>query len=181
MRFKQSLGLTLFFITVFVISAVAQGDPRLVAPVGHISQAGGFGISLPNDVTAQRMITPSQGTKGGMQYFWRTGDGEFFVSFYDNSEQSENPRQELEQLRDNYLSGVVKNGGRNAGKKDLTLDKYPGLELRATLKSKEVVIIRYYSVGKRIFVISTRLNSSETGEKQLKILDSFRLVTNSKD
>jgi hypothetical protein len=183
MRIVKNIWRVFGLIGLLVASAAAQGDPnsnRLVTPVGHVSKGGRFAISLPVDVTAQRQITPSQGTRGGMQYFWRTGDGEFFVSFYDNTEKPEDAQQELEQLRYNYLSGVLKNGGKSISKSDLTLGKYFGKELRASLQTKETIIIRYYAVEKRIFIISTRVNVNETGEKQLKVLNSFKLVLDSK-
>jgi hypothetical protein len=169
--FWQTLGL----IGVLASINFAQGD-RLVTPMGYVSPAGRFAILLPPEVTAQRAITPGEGTKGGMQFFWRNGDGEFFVSYFDNSSKSENPKQELEAMRDNYVSGVVKNGGKLLEKKDLTLDKNIGLEFRMMLQDKATVILRYFFVGKRVYILSTRLNEKETGEKQLKVLDSFRVV-----
>jgi len=167
-----------FLVVLFSVN-FAQADPnsaRLAATVGHVSKAGNFAISLPIDVTAQRQITPSDGIRGGIQYFWRTREGEFFVSFYDNKEKPVDAKQELEQMRENFVSGIVKNGGKLLEKKDLTLTGSIGLEFRTSLITKEVVIIRYFSIEKRIYILSTRLNQNETGEKQLKILDSFRLI-----
>jgi hypothetical protein len=159
----------------------SQGAPssaaRLIAPLGHVSKGGNFAIMLPVDVTAQRLIGSSPGTRGGMQYFWRTSEGEFFVSFFDSTEKSSNVKQELTAMSDNYLSGVTRNGGKLLEKKDLTLETYPGLQIKASLRTGETVVIRYYSVAKRTFIISTRWNAKETGETQIKVLDSFRLVS----
>ncbi len=171
---------TLLIIGVFGSLTFAQDIPnssRLAAPLGHVSAGGRFAIMLPPNPTAQRRISPGEGTRGGMQYFWRTPDGEFFASYYDNSAKPADAKQELEAMRDNYVSGIVKNGGKLLEKKDLTLDKNIGLEFRTSLKTGETVFIRYYSVEKRIFILSTRWNPKETGKKQLEILDSFRLVT----
>ncbi len=166
-------------VSILISINFAQGDPnsgRLAATVGHVSKSGNFAISLPIDVTAQRQITPSEGIRGGIQYFWRNTDGEFFVSFYDNTAKPVDAKQELEQMRENFVSGIIKNGGKFLEKKSLTLSNHIGLEFRTSLITKEVVIIRYYSVEKRIYILSTRLNQNETGEKQLKILDSFKLI-----
>jgi hypothetical protein len=160
----------------------SQGAPssaaRLTAPLGHVSKGGNFAILLPVDVTAQRLIGSSPGNRGGIQYFWRTSEGEFFVSFFDSTEKSADAKQELTAMSNNYLSGVTKNGGKLLEKKDLTLEPtYPGLQIKASLKTGETVVIRYYSVGKRTFIVSTRWNAKETGETQLKVLDSFKLLS----
>jgi hypothetical protein len=181
MSFPPKLLLIFLIVGICASLGFAQGDPnpsgRTAIPIGHVSK-GGFSILLPVDVTAQRQITPGQGTRGGMQYFWRTSDGEFFVSFYDNSEKSPDAKQELEAMSNNYLSGVTKNGGKLLEKKEITLETKTGLQIKASLKSSETVIIRYFLVERRVFILSTRWNPKETGEKQLKVLDSFRLVSN---
>ena len=179
MQSSQNFWLILIFIGIFGSLAMAQetgNSPRLVTPLGHISDGGRFFILLPDYPTAQRRIMPSEGTKGGMQFFWRTSEGEFFVSYYDNSSRPLDSKQELKALRDNFLSGIVKTGGKLLEKKEIALAKTFGLEISARLQTSETVIIRYYAVEKRVFILSTRLNSQETGEKQMKILDSFRLA-----
>ena len=179
MRSYQNFWLILIFIGVIGNPVFAQdggNSARLVGSIRHVSDGGGFTILLPIDPTAQRRIMPSEGNKGGMQFFWRTLDGEFFVSFYDNSLRPLDSKRELEAMRDNFLSGIVKTGGKLLEKKDIALGKISGLEITAQLQSTEIVIIRYYAVGRRVFILSTRLNSKETGEKQLKTLDSFRLL-----
>lgn len=181
MKFIVRFSLICLFLALYAGDICSQGVPgpgdRLSTPPSHVSRAGGFSILLPVDVTSQRRITGGQGTTGGIQFFWRTLEGEFFVSFYDNAERSPDAKQELEQLANNYISGIVKNGGRSLEKTETSLETFPGLQIKARLKSGETVVIRYFMVEKRIFIISTRWNLKDTGEKQLYILDTFRLVS----
>ncbi len=171
------------FVGLFSFVTLAQAKPpfsRLKSSAGHISSAGRFSIMLPINPDSERRITAAEGISGGMQYFWRTKDGEFFVTYFDNLTLPEDPKEDLEAGADAYLSGIIKNGGKLLEKKNLILGKNLGIEIKASLKSNEIVIIRYYSVEKRVYVLSTRLNANETGAKQIKTLDTFKLLGNKK-
>lgn len=166
---------SLFWLAFLVAGALSQTtSAQGGADTGHVSAAGHFSIALAQTPSAQRPIMPAEGTKGGMQYYWQTPDGDFFVSFYDNSAKPEDPKKELDAIANNYLSGVVKNGGKLMERKAISLDTDIGLEIRVSLQTSETLVLRYYLAERRVFILSTRLK--ETGEKQLKVLDSFKLV-----
>lgn len=152
----------------------AKVQEKFVAPDGS------FTIALSNVIAGFRRITPGAGIKGGSQFFWRTPDGEFFASYFDNESPYEDARAGLRNFSDGMLENLIAKGGRILSRREISLNDSPGLEIRILLKEGETGVFRYYLVKNRIYTLSTRWAAEANGAAQLKILDSFKLLGKSK-
>lgn len=137
---------------------------------------GGFSLSLPEQISSFRRVEPLEGkTKGGMQFFWQIPQG-FYTAGYVDLYLPEEGKNVIETTSADVIKQTISDGGKLISKKEISFEGNPGLEVIMSLKNAVIVIGRHYVVDKRIYTITSGWREGDDGTKQLKILDSFKLI-----
>jgi hypothetical protein len=162
----------------------SQSPPATAGAETFTSLEGRFSIALPQQISGyspQSANTPEGHVEGSM-FNWTTADGTFIVGYTDRPEVVESlGKRALDILRDNGIANAaaaVKGKAKLIGEKDISLSGHPGRELKVEL-SDGITTARIYLVGNRIYqaIVAIPTASQAQEAKAIKILDSFRLLT----
>lgn len=133
---------------------------NLVTPVSHsasdaprfVSLEGGFSISLPERYKQQtRLVVPiPSGDAYGKLYEWRIKDQVFSIGYADRYQSFSDTETFFNGVAEHFRR-LVSSANTNLGVvKNITLDKHPGIELRAEI-NKLSFIQRTFLAPSRIY------------------------------
>lgn len=114
-----------------------------------------------------------------MTYHWRTAEGVFAVGYIQRPEILEAvSKQMLDAVRDGIMAATKNLGSSLASETDITLDGYPGRELKINF-SDGVSIARIYIVRNRIYQLIASLSTAnrDKAPNAIRILNSFKLIS----
>lgn len=175
----------LLMLPVLLVNLVATETRSAVDADRFVSLDGRFAISLPDKTSGtRRMSIPTPLHKAyGQLYEWHTHEGSFGIGYADAIGSFDNPefaKQFFDGAKEGFSKLAEANGGKLGAVKQITLGKYPGIELRAELFSGSV-IQRLYLVSRRIYETTVIVKNTQREHEgaALKVLDSFRLLSDS--
>ncbi len=142
-----------------------------------VSVEGEFSIDLPPGLNGFSPIDPVEGeSRGGSQYRWNIPQGFFMLGFVDHLAAPKNPKAFLELTGNNFIESMTNRGGILISRRELSLGDNVGLEIKMKLNEELIGVNRHYIVKNRIYTLTSGWKENESGEQQLKILDSFKLI-----
>jgi hypothetical protein len=177
----SSLALIIAII-VAMISPSLQTPPSVVGASTFVSLEGRFSISLPDRHGFSGLTVPTPaGTAKGDMYQWFTKEAGFGVGYADAAQSLDDPdaaKQFFNGATDVFKKLVAANSGNVAGVKQITLDKYPGIEQRADLFTG-AIIQRTYIASRRIYeLVAVMKNTQRVYESvAVGVLDSFKILS----
>lgn len=172
----------LLVVTVLSFNLLITNSHSAFDPPRFVSLEGRFSISLPDRPGSRRLaIATPFGNAHGDLYEWTTKEGNFGIGYADSLRPLNNPEAEkqfFDKATESFHKLAAANGGNIALVRKITLDKHPGIELRADLFTGSV-IQRLYLVSSRIYetTVLVKNNQREHESAAFKVLDSFRLLS----
>jgi hypothetical protein len=154
----------------------------VLAPVAakpYVSEKGGFSINAPGKPDEETVNDAGPGGKRASgTLIWEPKDGIFLsVDYLDTGNLTKEERAaKLVTLVDRTAASMVERGNKLESKKSIALGDHPGIEVILRLK-EGISILRCYMVNSRLFMLSTAWDDGEDGAAELKILDSFKILT----
>ena len=161
----------------FILLAAFSVSLTFAQSKDFVSPDGSFKIALPNDSVGSNEVSSSPSVKGGSEFSWKLPQGQFLVGYIDLSASPEEAKQKLQKSGDDLVKNITDYGGKLLTRKALLLDGNSGVEIKLQLPDEMVAITRFYLVKNRIYNLSTDWSAKEEGAAQLKILNSFQLIT----
>ena len=174
-------------VTIAVVIAIlstniaAQDRPSVVGASQFVSLEGRFSISLPDRqlIGGLTFSTPFGDAKGDM-FQWQTKEGTFGVGYVDAVKPLDDPeslKQAFKSATDSFNKIAQANTASIAAVKQLTLDKYPGIEQRADLFTG-AIIQRTYIASQRIYETVAVLKNEQRVYESIAVgvLNSFKLL-----
>lgn len=168
-------------VAIAILSPAQQELPSVVGASAFVSLEGRFSILLPdrNGFSSLTIPTPRGNARGDM-YQWQTKEGTFDVSYADAPQpldDPENAKQFFNGSTELFKKLAAANSGNVAPIKQITLDKYPGIEQRADLFTGEI-IQRTYIVSRRIYEMVLVLKNAQREYENVAVgvLDSFKIL-----
>ncbi len=164
----------LIFNLVTPASLAASDAPRFV------SLEGGFSISLPErykQLTPLTIRIPSANAHGHL-YEWLIKDRVFSIGYADRFLPISDAEavQLFDGVAEKFRSLALSVNGNVGSVKNITLDKHPGIELRADI-NKGSFVQRTYLASGRIYRTMVVLKDSRRDESAaISVLDSFKLL-----
>lgn len=159
----------------------AGTKPAAPAPVlgPFVSEKGGFSIALPAKPSEESGTDgDSKGEADKSFVWWLTDDRIFSVGYVDNKAATkESGAARVASAADNLIGTLADKGSKLVSRRNLTVGEHPGVEVRYTLKEGPIAITRYYFVNTRLFIITTLWLPDGDDTDELKILDSFKIIT----
>jgi len=179
MRLALIIAIT---ITVAILSPAQQEAPSTVGAPTFVSIEGRFSISLPeqNGFIELTIPTPVGDAKGGI-FQWQTKEATFGVGYADATQPLDNPetaKQFFNGATELFKKLAKANSGNVAPVRQITFDKYPGIEQRADLFTG-AIIQRTYIVSRRIYEMVAVIKNSQRESESVAVgaLDSFKLLS----
>ena len=169
-------------ITISMLSATQRELPSVVGARTFVSLEGRFSILLPDHNGFGPLSVPTPfGNANGQMYQWETKEATFAVGFADAVrplQDAETVKQFFNLATDRFNQAATANSGNIAPVKQLTLDKYPGIEQRVDLFTG-AVIQRTYIVSPRIYEMVAVLKNNQRVYESVAIgtLSSFKLIS----
>lgn len=169
-------------IALALVSSAQRETPSVVGAPTFVSVEGRFTISLPerNGFSPLTIPTPVGNAQGAMLQ-WDTKEATFGVGYAEATQSLDDPdtaKQFFNGATELFKKLATANSGSVAAVRQITLDKYPGIEQRADLFTGSI-IQRTYIVSGRIYeivaVVKNRQREFET--VVLGTLDSFKLLS----
>jgi hypothetical protein len=143
-----------------------------------VSREGGFTIALSSVSYESNPYKFGQGyINGGTQYKWNSTTGFFSITYGDLIECPKDAKEFIKFSSDLFIKEIISEGGKLVSTQELSLDGNPGMEGRLLLKQGSVGLYRYYIVKNRVYSIISGWKENENGEYQMRMLDSFKLLT----
>ena len=177
--------LRLSLIVTIAVSLLLQAQreaPSVVGAKTFVSLEGRFSISLPerNGFGPLTIPTPFGEAKGDLSH-WETKEATFGVGHADAAMPLDGPvarKQFFDGDIERFNKVASSNNGNVAAVKQITLDKYPGIEQRVDLFTGSVVQ-RTYIVSRRVYEIVAVLRNSQRVYESvaLGVLDSFKVLS----
>lgn len=174
LKIIKPLTIVLFLVC---FNAIAFSQSAGQKSSGFVSKEGGFTIDLPGeDVKKSTTAMGRAFATAAFEHKWDNDQGYFVVTYADLTEELDNHEAFLKLVSQSLVDDMGKEGGKLKSERALMLDGNHGYEVVINLKGGMVGIGRYYLVKKRVYTIFSGWKNNENGEKQLKILDSFKLL-----
>ena len=177
------MRLTLIFaITISLLAPLQREAPSVVGAQTFVSLDGRFSIALPARKGFGPLTIPTPfGNATGSLYQWETREGTFGVGHADAFQPLQDPeiaRDFFKSATDRFNKVATANSGTVATVKQITLDKYPGIEQRVELFTG-TVIQRTYIASRRIYEVVAVMNNSQRVYESiaLGVLDSFKVLS----
>jgi len=156
-----------FTTPLLFIQACAQNKP-------FVSTEGRFSIDLPG--TPMEEKNAREAAFGGKKLGWRERGVLFTVSYVDHPDtKNEDAEKIVEASADIYVTVIPKTGEIVARNK-MTLDGYPGVEVKSREKDSFTVIARYYVVEKRTYCLMAMWTAGPNDDHVVKTLNSFKVI-----
>jgi hypothetical protein len=156
-----------FIIPFLFIQARSQNKP-------FVSSEGRFSIDLPGPPMEEK--NSQEAAFGGKKLGWRNEGVLFTVSYVDvPNAKTEDAEAVVAASADAYV-GLIPKAAEIVSKIKITLDGFPGLEVRSREKDGFTVIARYYMVEKRAYCLVAMWTAGLKDEYVVKTLDSFKAI-----
>ena len=169
-------------VTLSILAPAQSGLPSVVGAPAFVSLDGRFSISLPhtNGFGPLTIPTPFGDARGGM-FQWQTKEGTYGVGYADAAKTLEDPdtaKQFFNAATERFNKLATANSGNVKPAKQITLDKYPGIEQRVDLFTGSVVQ-RTYLVSRRIYETVVVVNNSQRQYESIAVgvLDTFKVLS----
>lgn len=170
-------------ILAFGISAVtgqtpppAGGGPSNAQAKTFSSIDGGFTINLPSNISKFEGIDPVPNvSKGGNRFIW-TANGMFFnLGYLDRILEPGQGAKLLDQMAAEYIASMQAKNSSLVRREEYFVDGYRGV---AVTMSNGIGTgqLRYLLVKERLFILVTAWPATQDGAREVKILESFRLL-----
>lgn len=159
-------------------SAAPAGPAPVLGP--FVSGKGGFSIALPAKPTEETGTDRGPGGEPADKSltWWLTDSQVFSVSYVDSKAVSkEDGIARVKASADGLIGMLDSKGGKLVSRRDIAVGEHFGVEVRYSLKQGAVAITRYYIVDKRMFIITTIWLPDADDKDELKILDSFKIIS----
>lgn len=175
-RLALIIAITISMFTPF------QRETSVVGASTFVSLEGRFSISLPNHNGFGPFTVPTPfGNARGHVYQWQTKEATFGAGFADAAQPLDDPRtlkQFFNGATELFKTVATANSGNVAPVRQITLDKYPGIEQRANLFTG-TIIQRTYVVSPRIYEMVAVVNNSQRVYESVAVgvLDSFKVLS----
>lgn len=171
-------------ITIAIFSTAQREPPSVTGASTFVSLEGRFSISLPDrqgfGFGTLTMPTPFGNAKGDL-YQWQTKEATFGVGYADAAQPLNDPetaKQFFNAATESFKKLAAANSGNVAAVKQITLDKYPGIEQRADLFTGSI-IQRTYIASRRIYEMVAVLKNNQRVYESVAVgvLDSFKILS----
>lgn len=169
-------------IAISILLPAQREVPSVVGAKTFVSLEGRYSISLPDHKGVGPLTIPTPfGEAKGDLYHWETKEATFGVGHADAAMALDGPvarKQFFDSDIERFNKVATSNNGTVAAVKQITLDKYPGIEQRVDLFTGSVVQ-RTYIVSRRVYeIVAVMRNSQRVYESvALGVLDSFRVLS----
>lgn len=165
--------LSVLLVNLFTpLSHSASDAPRFVL------LEGGFSISLPERYKQRtRLVVPiPSGDAYGSLYEWKIKDRVFSIGYADRYQSFSDTEAFFNGVAEHFRRLAFSADGNLGVVKNITLDKHPGIELRADI-NKASFIQRTYLAPRRIYQTMVVVKNSQRDESSaISVLDSFKLL-----
>ena len=141
-----------------------------------VSREGRFSIALPARPTEEVNPVLGETKVEGRRFSWRVEDVQAtFVILYVEVPlaKKEEAAERVETAADGYI-GAIPGTGTVTLRRNITLDGYPGVEVKAREKDGFVAVVRYYMVNTRLYFVQAMWTSGPRDADVVKIMDSFK-------
>ena len=172
----------LFVLAVLLVNLQTPASRSAIDAPRFVSLEGGFSIALPEGYKQlSRLSFPfSPRIAHGKLYEWKVKDRVFSIGYTDHYlpiRDAEAVRQFFEGVTDQFRTFALSVNGNLGVVKNITLDKHPGIELRADI-NKASFIQRTYLASSRIYQTMVVVKDSRRDESAaVSVLDSFKLLS----
>lgn len=169
-------------IAVSLLLPVQREAPSVVGAKTFVSLEGRFSILLPDHKGFGPLTIPTPfGEARGDLYHWETKEATFGVGHADAALSLDGAvarKQFFDTAAERFNKVAASNNGNVAAVKQITLDKYPGIEQRVDLFTGSVVQ-RTYIASRRVYEIVAVLRNSQRVYETvaLGVLDSFKILS----
>ncbi len=154
-------------IVLFLTQACAQSKT-------FVSSEGRFSIDL-QEVPAEEKNAQLD-LRNAKKLWWRNGRATFSVLFADVPDaKKEDAESMVAASADRYI-GAIPKAAEIVSKSKITLDGYPGFEVKSREKDGFIVINRYYLVEKRFYGVNVMWMAGPNDDYAVKTLDSFKVL-----
>ena len=170
----------LFLLSVLLVNLVTPASHSASDAPRFVSLEGEFSISLPErykQLTPLTIRIPSANAHGKL-YEWRIKDRVFSIGYADRFLPISDAEavQLFDGVAENFRSLALSVNGNLGSVKNITLDKHPGIELRADI-NKGSFIQRTYLASGRIYRTMVVVKDSQRDESTaISVLDTFKLL-----
>jgi hypothetical protein len=162
----------IFAALLFSADIYAQGNP-------FVSTEGRFSIALPRKPIEDVSTVLGEAKVPGRRFKWRVEEVQatFVVTYSDASwAKKEEAAERVEMAADGYI-GALPGTAAVTLRRNMTLDGYPGVEVRAREKDGFVVVNRYYMANTRLYCVQAMWMSGPQDTRVLNIMDSFKIIS----
>lgn len=167
----------------FSISAVsgqtpppAGGGPSSAPAKTFSSIDGGFSIELPQYFSEFKGIDPVPDvTTGGSSFSWKSNGDFFNVGFLDRILQPGESERLVDLMAADYIATMEALKATLVRREEFSVNGYRGVSITMS-NGLALAQFRYLLVKERLFMLATGWDAKEDGGRQLRILDSFRLI-----
>ena len=174
--------LLIIAIAIAMLLPAQREAPSVVGSRTFVSTEGRFSIALPNvnGFGSLTIPTPFDDAKGDL-YQWRTREATFGIGYADAPQPLDQPdvaKTFFKSATERFNKAATTNSGSIAAVKQITLDKYPGIEQRVDLFTG-TVIQRTYIVSRRIYeIVAVMKNEQRVYESvALGVLNTFKVLS----
>ena len=169
-------------ITISILAPHQREAPSVVGSATFASSFGRFSIALPNPTRFGPLTIPTPfGNARGQLFQWETKEATFGVGYGDAAQPLDGPvatKQFFDGAVERFNKIASANSGNVGSAKQITLDKYPGIEQRVALFTGSV-IQRTYIASRRVYeIVAVMKNNQQTYESvAVGVLDSFKILS----
>jgi hypothetical protein len=156
-----------FTIPLLFIQACAQNKP-------FVSSEGQFSIDLPGTPAEEK--NAREEAFGGKKLGWRNKEILFTVSYVNSPDARKEDAEATVEVSANGYIGAIPKSAEIVSKIKITLDGYPGVEVKTSEKDGFTVIARYYMVEKRMYCITAMWTAGPNDDYAVKTINSFKVI-----
>lgn len=177
------MRLALIIAITISLLAPPQGEaPSVVGAQTFVSTFGRFSIALPNPTRFGPLTIPTPlGDARGHLFQWETKEATFGVAYGVAALSLDGPvatKQFFDGAIERFNKVASANNGNIAAVKQITLEKYAGIEQRVDLFTGTVIQRTYIASRRVVEVVAVMNNNQRTFEKvALGVLDSFKILS----
>ena len=171
-------------ITLAIFPSTQQGSPpSVIGSHKFVSLEGHFSVSLPAQPNGfSRLTIPTPfGKANGDLHRWQMKEATFGVGYADAAQALDSPetaKEVFNSLRDALNKVAAANSGTAAEVKQISIDKFPGIEQRLDLVTGSI-IQRTYLVSRRIYQMIAVVKDSQQVYESVAtgVLDTFKILS----
>ncbi|HEV7643319.1 MAG TPA: hypothetical protein VGO50_05185 [Pyrinomonadaceae bacterium] len=139
-----------------------------------VSSEGRFSIDLQEAPTEEK--NAQLALRDAKKLWWRNERATFSVLFkHFVTEKAEDAEAVVATSADDYI-GALPKAAEIVSKNKITLDGYPGFEVKSREKDGFTVINRYYQVEDRFYGVTVMWTAGPNDEYAIKTLESFKVL-----